>query len=104
MIGDWGVHICGPANGALQLGSPESVECDHVYGFNPVTYPHYSVKIHFPERPNKNIPEGKMPIVIIHWYAGNTTKRFTSPTGFTPEDCKGCNEIFVGSEAFISTS
>ena len=69
-----------------------------------MTYPHYSVKINFPERANKNIPEGKMPPVTIHWYEGNATKRFTPPSGLTPEDCKGYNEVFVGSKGFIGTS
>jgi len=104
MIGDWGVHICGPANWALQLGSPESVECDYVEGVNPVTYPHYSVKVNFPERPNKHIPEGKMPPVTVHWYEGNAMKRFTPPAGLTPEDCKRFNEIFVGAKGFIGTN
>ena len=27
MVGDWGIHMLGPANWALQLGSPTSVEC-----------------------------------------------------------------------------
>ena len=38
MVGDWGVHICGPANWGLQLGAPTSVECMYVEGVNPVTY------------------------------------------------------------------
>ena len=29
LIGDWGVHILGPANWVLALGSPTSVECIH---------------------------------------------------------------------------
>ena len=45
-----------------------------------------------------------MPPVTIHWYEGNATKRFTPPTGLAPEDCKGFNEIFVGSNGFIGTN
>jgi hypothetical protein len=104
MIGDWGVHICGPANWGLQLGAPESVECVYVDGVNPVTYPHYAVKIHFPERPNKFVPSGKMPAVTINWYEGNATKQFKPPEGLTAADCKDFNEIFVGSKGFIGTS
>ncbi len=63
MIGDWGIHMLGPANWGLQLGSPTSVECTAVEGVNPVTYPHYACKIEFPERPNKYVPAGKMPPV-----------------------------------------
>ena len=104
MIGDWGVHICGPANWALQLGSPESVECDYVEGGNPVTYPHYSCKIRFPERPHPHVPAGKMPPVTIHWYEGNAAKRFTPPQGLTAADMGDFNEIFVGDKGFIGTS
>jgi len=32
MIGDWGIHQLGPANWALQLGNPTSVECTTVGG------------------------------------------------------------------------
>jgi predicted dehydrogenase len=104
MIGDWGVHICGPANWALQLGSPESVECDYVEGVNPVTYPHYSVKIRFPARPNKYVPSGRMPAVTVHWYEGDAVKQFTPPQGLTPADVNSFNEIFAGSKGFIGTS
>lgn len=104
MIGDWGVHICGPANWGLQLGAPESIECFHVEGVNPVTYPHYAVRLHFPERPNKYVPAGKMPPVALNWYEGSATKLFKPPEGLTAEDCKSWNEIFVGSKGFLGTA
>jgi predicted dehydrogenase len=103
MIGDWGVHILGPSNWALQLGHPKSVECTFVEGVNPVTYPNYCCKIEFPERPNKHIPAGKMPPVTIHWYEGSATKQFKLPAGLTETDFKGYNELFVGAKGFVGT-
>ena len=103
MVGDWGIHMLGPANWALQLGSPISVECFAVEGVNPVTYPHYACKFVFPERPNKFVPSGKMPPVSIYWYEGNMVSKFAPPTGLTAEDVKDFNEIFVGTKGFLGT-
>ncbi len=103
MIGDWGIHQLGPANWALQLGSPDSVECVAVEGVNPVTYPHYSCKMVFPERPNKYAPSGKMPPVTVYWYEGNMASGFEPPEGLTAEDVSGFNEIFVGTKGFMGT-
>ncbi|MDP3848998.1 MAG: Gfo/Idh/MocA family oxidoreductase [Luteolibacter sp.] len=104
MIGDWGIHMFGPANWALQLGSPTSVECTALEGVNPVTYPHYMCKFEFPARPNKYVPSGKMPPVTIHWYEGSMANRFQVPDGLTPGDVKPYNEIFVGTKGFMGTS
>ncbi len=104
MIGDWGIHQLGPANWGLQLGSPTSVECTAVEGVNPVTYPHYSCKFEFPERPNKYTPTGKMPPVTIYWYEGDTAKNFKTPEGLTDADVQGFNEVFIGTKGFMGTS
>lgn len=103
MVGDWGIHMLGPANWALQLGSPSSVECFAVEGVNPVTYPHYACKMEFPERPNMYVPAGKMPPVSVSWYEGNMTSKFIPPAGLTAEDVKDFNEIFVGTKGFMGT-
>ena len=103
MIGDWGIHQLGPANWALQLGSPTSVECTAVEGVNPVTYPSYACKLEFPERPNKYVPSGKMPPVTIYWYEGTLVKNFKTPAGLTSEDLVGLNEIFIGTKGFLGT-
>jgi predicted dehydrogenase len=103
MIGDWGIHMLGPANWALQLGSPVSVECFAVEGVNPVTYPHYACKMEFPERPNPYVPSGKMPLVTIYWYEGNMTSKFNPPDGLSAEDVKDFNEIFVGTKGHMGT-
>jgi predicted dehydrogenase len=104
MIGDWGIHMLGPANWALQLGSPASIECTAVEGVNPVTYPSYSCKFEFPERPNRYVPSGKMPPVTVYWYEGAMAKNFTPPAGLTAADVKPFNEIFVGTKGFMGTS
>lgn len=104
MVGDWGIHILGPANWGLQLGSPTSVECTEVEGANPVTYPHYSCKLEFPERPNQYVPSKKMPPVTIYWYEGNMARNFKAPDGLTEEDVSGFNEIFIGTKGYMGTS
>jgi predicted dehydrogenase len=103
MVGDWGIHQLGPANWALQLGSPTSIECIGLEGVNPVTYPHYACKMEFPERPNPFVPAGKMPPVTIYWYEGSMTKMFKRPEGLTDEDMKGYNELFIGTKGYLGT-
>ena len=103
MVGDWGIHILGPANWALQLNSPVSVECIEVEGVNPVTYPHYSCKMEFPERPNKHVSSKKMPPVTVKWYEGDMAKNYTPPEDLTKEDIKGFNAVFVGSKGYMGT-
>lgn len=104
MVGDWGVHIFGAANFGLQLGAPTSVECTFVEGANLVTYPSYCCKLEFPERPNPQVPSGKMPPVTVYWYEGSAASRFKLPDGITNEDFKGNNSLLIGSKGCIMTS
>jgi hypothetical protein len=63
-LGDWGVHILGPANLALQLSSvsPTSVECVTVEGKSQWTWPAQAhLRFEFPAR-------GNMPPVTINFY------------------------------------
>jgi hypothetical protein len=64
LIGDWGVHILGPANWGLQLG-PEyliSVECIRKDSLPPFTFPdEIAIKYEFAARPG-------MPPVTVYWY------------------------------------
>jgi predicted dehydrogenase len=63
LIGDWGIHILGPANWALQLGSPISVECTKLGdGQSPFTFPSggLAIKWEFAAR-------GSMPPVTVYW-------------------------------------
>jgi hypothetical protein len=62
LLGDWGIHILGPANQALRLGNPVSVECIRTEGTSPFTYPQKCViKYEFGAR-------GNMPPVTLYWY------------------------------------
>ena len=62
LIGDWGVHILGPANWALQLGAPISVECIHRDQLPPFTFPdELTIRYEFGAR------EGQPP-VTVYWY------------------------------------
>jgi len=133
LIGDWGVHILGPANWALQLG-PEhliSVECIKKDVLPETTFPDVlTIKYEFGPRPG-------MPPVTIYWYhhaggdaylpPGMTAEQArkipdTGPQvgpqagqgGFrqgsggarpaTPAQTSGYNEIFVGSKGYLGTS
>ncbi|HMF15374.1 MAG TPA: Gfo/Idh/MocA family oxidoreductase [Gemmataceae bacterium] len=104
MIGDWGIHMLGPANWALQLTHPTSVECTGVEGANPVTYPSYACKLEFPERPNKHVQSGKMPPVTIYWYEGTLAKKVPVPKGLTEKDIRAHNELFIGTKGYLGTN
>jgi predicted dehydrogenase len=106
MIGDWGIHQFGPANWALGLGEthPDSVECTAVEGANPVTYPSYACKIHWPERPCKHAKSGKLPPVTVYWYEGSMAGKFKRPDDLTAADMKDINEIFIGTKGYLGTT
>jgi predicted dehydrogenase len=104
MIGDWGVHMLGPANWGLGLGSPSSVECLAVEGANPVTYPSYLCRFEFPERPHPHHAGVRLPPVSVTWYEGAMAKRFTPPEGLTAAEVKPFNTLFVGSKGFLGTA
>jgi hypothetical protein len=62
LIGDWGIHILGPANMGLRLGAPISVECVKQEGTSPFAIPDkMHIRWEFPAR-------GTMPPVTVHWY------------------------------------
>jgi predicted dehydrogenase len=131
LIGDWGIHILGPANWALQL-APEhliSVECTHKDSMPATTFPDVlTIKYEFGPRPG-------MPPVTIYWYhhaggdaylpPGMTAEQArkipgegpqvgpqTGQGGFRPgsggnvrpPQGSGYNEIFVGSKGYLGTS
>jgi hypothetical protein len=103
MIGDWGVHILGPATWALQLGSPVSVECTAVSDVNPITYPNYACKFEFPERSNKYVPSGKMKPMTVYWYEGLMARRFNALPDLSEEVRKPYNAFFVGTKGYMGT-
>lgn len=61
-LGNWGIHVLGPVNLALQLGAPTSVELLRQVGSSQWTFPTRAViKYEFPAR-------GKMPPVSVYWH------------------------------------
>jgi hypothetical protein len=83
LIGDWGVHILGPANWALQL-SPESlvsIECIKKDALPPFTFPdELAIRYDFAAR-------GNMPPVTVYWYHHAGGDAFTPP-GMTVEEAR----------------
>jgi predicted dehydrogenase len=83
LIGDWGVHILGPANWGLQLG-PEhliSVECIKKDSLPPFTFPdELALKYEFGAR------EG-MPPVTVYWYHHAGGDAFL-PKGMTADEAR----------------
>jgi predicted dehydrogenase len=81
LIGDWGVHILGPANWALQLGAPTTVECIHKDSSPPFTFPdELTIKYEFAAR-------GSMPPVTVYWYHKPGSDAYLPP-GMTAEEAR----------------
>ena len=73
LIGDWGIHQLGPANLALRLGSPVSVECTKQgEGRSPYTFPRGGVGHQWEFAAREN-----MPPVTIYW--SDTGDMYTPP-------------------------
>ncbi len=83
LIGDWGIHILGPANWGLQL-SPEyltSVECIKKDSLPPFTFPdEIAIKYEFAARPG-------MPPVTVFWYHHQGGDAYI-PRGMTAEEAR----------------
>jgi len=83
LIGDWGVHILGPANWALQL-SPEylvGVECVKKDSLPPFTFPdELVIRYEFAARPG-------MPPVTVYWYHHAGGDAYL-PEGMTVEEAR----------------
>jgi len=124
-IGDWAIHILGPANWALKL-KPEyllSVECIKKDKLPPFTYPdELTLKFEFGPRPG-------MPPVTVYWYHHQGGDAYTPP-GMTAQEARkitgkgpqvgpmqdpaeakwipatgsGYNCIFAGSKGYMGTS
>jgi Oxidoreductase family, NAD-binding Rossmann fold len=81
LIGDWGIHQFGPANLALRLGSPTSVECTkHGEGRSPYTFPRGGVVIKWEFAAREN-----MPPVTVYW---SDTGDLYTPPGMTVEQMR----------------
>jgi hypothetical protein len=83
LIGDWGVHILGPANWGLFL-TPEylvSVECIRKDGLPPFTFPDvFTIKYEFKARKG-------MPPVTVYWYQHTGGDAYL-PEGMTAEQAR----------------
>lgn len=63
-IGNWATHTAGPAQTALQLTAPTTIECITVDGLSKITYPNHAiVRLDFPAR-------GGMPPVKVFYHDG----------------------------------
>ena len=81
LIGDWGIHQFGPANLALRLGSPASVECVRQgEGRSPYTFPRGGVVIKWEFAAREN-----MPPVAVYW---SDTGDMYTPSGMTIEQMR----------------
>ena len=83
LIGDWGVHILGPANWALQLHPKHlvSVECIKKNMLPPFTFPdELTIKYEFGAR-------GSMPPVTVYWYHSPGGDAYLPP-GMTVEQAR----------------
>jgi hypothetical protein len=80
LIGDWGVHILGPANWALQLDPKYliSVQCLDKDELPPFTFPsQMTIRYDFGPRPG-------MPPVSVYWHQGGSYM----PPGMTAEEAR----------------
>lgn len=81
LIGDWGIHQLGPANLALRLGSPISVECTkRGEGESPYTFPRGGITIKWEFAAREN-----MPPVTVYWSHGGDGY---TPAGMTIEEMR----------------
>jgi len=83
LIGDWGIHILGPANWALQLHPKYliSVECIKKDSLPPSTFPdELAFRFDFAARPN-------MSPVSVYWYHHAGGDPYTPP-GMTGEEAR----------------
>jgi hypothetical protein len=81
LIGDWGIHQLGPANLALRLGSPVSVECiTKGEGESPYTFPRGGVAIKWEFAAREN-----MPPVTVYW---SDIGEMYTPPGMTVDEMR----------------
>jgi predicted dehydrogenase len=97
-LGDMACHICDPANWALQLRDPLSVECLKIEGKNDQTFPTKSiVRFEFPAR-------GTMPPVALYWYEGGELPPRPEGIGEDVKLGNGKNgSYFVGDKGILTT-
>jgi len=97
-LGDMACHILDPANWALRLGAPASVECVKQEKKNSQTYPTKSIiRFEFPARAN-------MPPLTLYWYDGGLMPPRPSGLGSDVKLGDGSNgSLFIGEKGIITT-
>jgi predicted dehydrogenase len=100
-LGDMGCHILDPANWALHLGAPTSVEAVEVNNRNKETAPRTSiVRYVFPERKD---PKGNtLPAVTLSWYEGGLKPTPPPESGLTKDALGGNGSLFVGEKGYMT--
>ncbi len=97
-LGDMACHILDPANWALQLRYPTSVECLKQEGKTDQTYPTKSIiRYEFPAR-------GSMPAVTVYWYDGGELP--PRPKGIADSVKLGDGDngsLFIGDKGIATT-
>jgi predicted dehydrogenase len=96
-LGDMACHILDPANWALQLETPTSVECVREEGKNDQTFPNKSIiKYEFPAR-------GALSPVVVNWHDGGLLPPL--PRGVSEKTKLGDGDngtLFIGSKGMIT--
>jgi predicted dehydrogenase len=97
-LGDMACHILDPANWALQLRYPTSVECLKQEGKTDQTYPTKAIiRYEFPAR-------GSMPPVTIYWYDGGELPPRPKGVAETVKLGDGDNgSLFIGDKGIATT-
>ena len=85
----------------MDLKDPISVECLEAKGANPVTYPSYTARIDFAERPHPNDPSKTLPPCSLYWREGMSKIQDDPPGGLTKDDLKG-DTFVIGSKLSLS--
>ena len=101
-LGDMACHICDPANWALHLGAPTTIELVNVTQWHEHSGPTASViKYEFPERQN---PEGKtLAPVTLYWHDGMSEQPKIEGVPEGAELGEGSNgSVFIGSEGMLT--
>ncbi len=113
-LGDMGCHILDPANWALQLGAPSTVEIVKMEGFTAQCPPTGCiVKYTFPARKFKEDIKGlpwsnrTLPPVTLYWYEGSCSKNdLPRPEGVPENEVLGDGidgSYFVGTKGIVTT-
>lgn len=97
-LGDMACHILDPANWALQLTAPTSVECFEIEGISDFAYPNKSItRFEFPARP------GFGP-VTVYWYDGGLMPPRPAGVGADEKLGEGDNgSFFIGENGILTT-